>query len=203
MASVFMGRNRGRSGARFEPILCPVLKSPRLLPRLSVCAGLAGTLGSLACSGTLNLGTNDAGVAYDADCRPGTYAGTYSCTSEQGTTLALALEGTLMSGPLAVTLVPAGATSLALTPDASLSAMNSGATFSSALSGVLDCPTRQLTGAVRQVVITSSSFNGTVGGTGELSAQYDTEGGAPALINGVLDAPSTIGATCTWSAQLQ
>jgi hypothetical protein len=149
-----------------------------------------------ACSSTLNLGSNDAGVAYDAACVPGTYTGTYQCSTAPGSLLVGS-----MGGPLVVTLVPAGATTLALTTDAALSATNSGAMFSSALSGVLDCRTGQLTGVVSQVTIMSPTFGGIVAGTGSLSATYDTEGGAPALVDGVIDPPPTVGATCTWTAQ--
>lgn len=155
----------------------------------------AGLMALGACGSTLNLGANDAGIAYDAACKAGTYAGNYMCNSGGG---ALAT-----GGPLAITLVPSGASSLALTPDASLVASGSGTMFASSLAGVLDCPTGKLSGSLSSISIMSSTFNGTIAGSGEFSATYDTEGGAPALVDGVMDPPPAVGTTCTWAAQLQ
>jgi hypothetical protein len=153
------------------------------------------------CSTSLDLGYNDAGVPYDADCMPGTYAGGYSCTATSSSLFPG--EGTLGDGSLSVTLVPSGAQLLALPSDASLSSGASGATSTSSLAGVLDCPTRQLTGIVGNVIFSSSTFTGTLSGSGVFTAVYDADASPPRLINGVLDPPPTLGAACTWSATLQ
>lgn len=88
-------------------------RAPRLLGRILAYASLAPALPCLCgCTSTLNLGSNDAGVLYDADCKPGTYAGSTSDGS---------LFAFVPSGPIAVTLVPIGTDTLALGPDASLS----------------------------------------------------------------------------------
>jgi|HubBroStandDraft_6_1064221.scaffolds.fasta_scaffold423630_1 hypothetical protein len=150
------------------------------------------------CSTGLDLGSNDAGVPYDADCKPGTYTGNYSCTT--ATTSPLQFSG---NGPITVTLVPAGADSLALTPDASLSSTSSGTTSTSMLAGVLDCATRKLTGTVSHVVFTSGTFDGFVTGSGAFSAVYEADAGTPALVDGVLKPPPTLAAMCTWTATLE
>jgi hypothetical protein len=155
----------------------------------------AGLMALGACGATLNLGANDAGIAYDAACKPGTYAGSYLCNAGQG-----ALS---TGGPIAITLVPAGAASLALSPDASLSASGSGTTFVSSLAGVLDCPTAKLSGALSNISVMSPTFDGIIPGSGEFSATYDTEGGSPSLVDGVMNPPPSAGTTCTWTAQLQ
>lgn len=155
----------------------------------------AGLMALGACNATLDLGANDAGVAYDAACKPGTYAGVYQCNAGEG-----ALS---TGGPIAIALAPAGASSLALPPDASLMASGSGTMFASSLAGVLDCPTGKLSGSLSHISIVSATFIGVIAGSGEFSATYDTEGGAPALIDGVMDPPPAVGTTCTWTAQLQ
>lgn len=154
-----------------------------------------------ACSTPLDLGYNDAGIPYDAECRPGTYVGSYSC----GPTTAspLQLLGIVGDGSIAVTLVPSGAETLALTPDAALSSTMSGATSTSSLSGTLDCATRMLTGTTGQVVFSSSTFNGTLSGSGAFTAVYNADASPPELVNGVLDPPASLGASCTWSAKLE
>ena len=164
--------------------------------RLLACATLGCAV--WGCGPALDLGSNDAGVPYDADCRPGTYAGTYACTTTPGALIQIS-----GNGPIAVTLVPSGARSLALTPDASLSSTSSGTTSTSSLSGVLDCSTRKLTGAVSHVVFSSTAFMGTISGTGTLEAVYDADASPPALVGGILDPPASLSATCTWTAQLE
>jgi hypothetical protein len=151
------------------------------------------------CGITLDLGSNDAGVPYDADCRPGTYAGSYSCTTKPGSLL----QGVSNNGPITVTLVPAGPGSLALTPDASLSSASSGTASNSSLSGVLDCSKRKLTGMVGEVVISSATFNGTILGSGAFDAVYDADASPPALVGGLLVPPPILAATCTWTATLE
>jgi hypothetical protein len=150
------------------------------------------------CSAKLDLGSNDAGIPYDADCKPGTYTGTYACSASSGSPIQFA-----SSGPITVTLVPSGASTLSLTPDASLASTTEGTTANSVLSGVLDCPTRQLTGVISDVAFSSTAFKGVITGTGTLTAVYDTEGGPPALLQGVLDPPPTLATTCTWTATLE
>ncbi len=150
------------------------------------------------CGTSLDLGSNDAGVPYDADCKVGTYVGSYACTTASGSPFEFSANG-----PISVTLVPAGATSLALPADASLSSENSGTTETSALSGVLGCPSRKLVGMLRQVVFMSPQFNGTVTGGGEFSATYDADASPPALVDGVMVPPSSLASTCSWSAQLK
>jgi hypothetical protein len=163
---------------------------------------IAGLLGLLSwgsgCSTALDLGSNDAGIPYDADCKPGTYAGTYACTASPGSLIQFA-----GSGPIALTLVPSGAVTLSLTPDASLSSTASGTAADSMLSGVLDCATGQLTGTVSDVVFSSSTFHGTITGTGALTAVYATDGGPPSLLQGILDPPAALATMCTWTATLQ
>jgi hypothetical protein len=85
------------------------------------------------CGAKLDLGSNDAGEIYDADCKPGTYAGTYACAEAGGSPLAFPTNG-----PVVITLLPVGASTLALPPDASLSSTMSGAT-SISVTGVLEC----------------------------------------------------------------
>jgi hypothetical protein len=153
-----------------------------LAPALT--ASLAGFLAG--CSSTLDLGSNDAGIPYDADCAPGSYSGTYECVVSSGATVPLSA-----SGSITVVLVPAGAHTLALAPDAA-----------TALSGRLDCSTRALSGKAGPVAFSSSTFNGTVTGAGSLTAAYDADASPPALVGGVLDPPAALDSTCTWSAHL-
>jgi hypothetical protein len=147
------------------------------------------------CGTTLDLGSNDAGIPYDADCEPGTYTGTYACSASSGSPIQFA-----SSGPISITLVPSGATTLSLTPDASLASTTEGTMANSQLSGVLDCTTRQLTGVISEVAFSSTAFKGTITGTGMLTAVYQADGGPPALLQGVLDPPPTLATTCTWTA---
>ena len=171
----------------------------RLVPAVSTCVAAASVAcASVGCGTSLDLGSNDAGVPYDADCKIGTYAGSYACTAASGSPVQFST-----SGDISVTLVPAGATRLALPPDASLSTTNSGTTETSALSGALDCPSRKLTGTLSEVAFMSSTFKGTISGGGEFSATYDADASPPALIDGVMDPPPTLGTTCSWSAQLK
>jgi hypothetical protein len=164
--------------------------------------GLAATLcGPCACGVSLDLGSNDAGVAYDADCKPGMYSGTYTCSLEGSLTATLPA-----SGPLSLTLVTLGQpTTLAVGPDASVSSAISTGTAASALTGKLDCPSRKLTGTVAGATFVSAGFNATVGGAGPLSADYDGDASPPALVNGVMLPPGVGGQSesCTWSASLR
>ncbi len=166
------------------------------MPRLLACATLACLVSG--CSTALDLGSNDAGVPYDADCKAGTYTGKYSCMTASNAPLPLS-----GNGPITVTLVPAGAGSLALAPDASLSSTNSGANSTSTLTGVLDCATRKLTGTVSHVLFMSGTFNGSVTGSGAFSAVYDADASTPALVDGVLEPPPALDTTCTWAATLE
>jgi hypothetical protein len=161
---------------------------------------LAALLGVLSgCSSmALDLGSNDAGIPYDASCQPGTYTGTYACNTSPGSPIQLA-----GNGPITITLVPSGASTLSLTPDASIASTASGTTANSMLVGVLDCATRQLTGVVEHVTFSSPTFNGTITGTGTLTAVYVADGGPPALLQGVLDPPPALTTMCTWTATLE
>ena len=150
------------------------------------------------CNGALDLGWNDAGAQYDADCRPGTYTGTFACTAADAS-----FFQPLSQGAIAVTLVPIGAQTLALPPDASLVIGDSGTTSTSMLAGTLDCSRRELRGRFGPVSFSSASFKGTILGNGTLSAIYDPDASPPALIDGVIDGPPVLAATCTWAAQLQ
>jgi len=161
-----------------------------------------------ACGTTLDLGANDAGVPYDADCRPGTYAGTYACNGTDGSLLQSPAQG-----PITVTLVPVGPHTLAL-PDASSlvietsgtaapSILGAGTMATSTLTGTLDCSTRRLSGGFGPILFASTAFSSTVFGTGPFSATYDPDASPPALIDGVMDSPPALAGTCTWSAQLQ
>ncbi len=153
------------------------------------------------CSTSIDLGYNDAGVPYDADCKPGTYAGTYSCLAASNSIFpSLSVLG---DGSIAVTLVPSGADTLGVERDASLSNVVSGAATKVPLTGVLDCGARKLTGATGNVLFSSTGFSGTVTGAGPFTAVYDPDASPPRLVNGVLDPPSSLGAMCTWSATLQ
>jgi hypothetical protein len=171
----------------------------RLLGRILVYAGLPPALLWLlcGCKSTLDLGSDDAGVSYDADCKPGTYAGSYACSASDG-----ALFAFVPSGPIAVTLVPIGTGTLALGPDASLSSTGPGGTTITRLTGVLDCSTRKLRGTVPRVTLSSPPTNVTIDGDGEFSATYDPDASPPALIDGVLGPPS-LTSTCSWTAQLE
>jgi hypothetical protein len=150
------------------------------------------------CSGTLDLGSDDAGVPYDADCKAGTYAGDYNCGALSDSAFEFSLKG-----PIAVTLVPIGGHTLGLTPDAALSSATSGTSSISTLTGVLDCPTRKLGGSFGPVAFTSASFNGTFNGEGVFSATYDPDASPPLLIDGIMDPPAPLALTCTWTAQLE
>ena len=151
--------------------------SDRPMPRLLACATLACLVSG--CSTALDLGSNDAGVPYDADCKPGTYTGSYSCVTTSTSLIAAA-----SSGHIAVTLVPAGAHTLALEPDASLSLANTGTSATASLSGVLDCPTRMLKGLDGPVVFSAAGFHGVVSGSGSFDAIYDADASPPALVDG-------------------
>ncbi len=155
-----------------------------ILGRPFACATLAWVM--CGCVTPLDLGSNDAGVPYDASCKVGTYAGTYSCTPPASSPM---LPGAPSAGPIAITLVPTGAHTLGLTPDASLSTITSGTTATSALRGTLDCSTFKLTGTVTDVEFTSPTFSGTVSGTGVLKAVYDADASPPSLVQGVLTPP--------------
>ena len=170
------------------------------MPRpLAFAALLSVQLGVLSgCSPALDLGSNDAGLPYDADCKPGTYTGSYACVALADSQFQLS-----GSGPIAVTLNPSGALTLALPLDASLSSVSSALTSNSRLSGVLDCSTRKLVGAVSDVVLSSPTFNATVNGTGVLDAIYDGDASPPALVEGTLTPPASLSATCTWTATLE
>jgi hypothetical protein len=150
------------------------------------------------CSPALDLGSNDAGIPYDADCKPGIYTGSYMCTTSPGSLVPLS-----GNGPISIMLVPSGARALALTPDASLPGTSAGTTSSAILSGVLDCTTRKLTGMVGDVTFSSATFNGTITGSGPLEATYDADASPPALIAGILNPPASLSAMCTWSATLE
>jgi hypothetical protein len=186
----------GDGSHRRNPILIgrTVNKTRRL-----ACAALLWALPG--CSTSLDLGYNDAGVPYDADCKPGTYTGGYSCIPASGSPFAAL--GAMGDGSISVTLVPGGAHSLGVAPDASISNMLSGTTETSSLSGVLDCSTRKLTGSLGHVVISSAAGSGTITGSGAFTAIYDADASPPALVDGVLDSPPVLGATCTWSARLE
>lgn len=168
------------------------------MPRLLACATLACLVSG--CSTALDLGSNDAGVPYDADCKPGTYTGSFSCVTASTSLIAAA-----SSGHIAVTLVPAGAHTLALEPDASLSlsGANTGPSAIASLSGALDCPTRKLKGLDGPVVFSSAGFHGMVSGSGSFDAIYDADASPPALVDGILNPPPTLGGTCTWTATLE
>jgi hypothetical protein len=150
------------------------------------------------CSTALDLGWNDAGVPYDADCRPGTYSGMFACNPADSSLIQFSTQG-----PIAVTLVPIGARTLALPPDASLVIAGSGTTSTSVLTGTLDCSTRALKGGFGPVRFTSASFSGTVLGSGTFSATYDPDASPPALTDGVMDSPPSLATTCTWAAHLE
>ncbi len=167
-----------------------ILAWPGLAPAL-VCA-LCG------CSSRLDLGSNDAGTSYDADCRPGTYAGTYACDVSDGSSLFAFAP----NGPIAVTLVPMGAGALALSPEAPLSTATSGPMSTATLTGTLECSTRQLKGTVQQITLSSGTLDTTIRGQGEFSATYDPDASPPALIEGVMNPPQ-LASTCTWTAQLK
>jgi hypothetical protein len=156
------------------------------------------------CSTTFDLGSNDAGVPYDADCKPGTYVGNFSCMSTS-TSNPLPSDASMPgAGPITVTLVPAGAHTLALPDGAVLSTNFGGTTGAEALAGVLDCPTRKLTGMTGDVVITSPMlFNSTVHGSGTFDAVYNADASPPELDNGTLSPPPLFGTSCTWSAKLE
>jgi hypothetical protein len=168
------------------------------MTRWLVCAALACSVAG--CGTTFDLGSNDAGVPYDADCKPGTYTGNFSCMSTSTSTLFPSMPG---AGPITVTLVPAGAHTLALPPDAVLSNNFSGIASTEALMGVLDCPNRKLSGMTGNVVFRSSTFNGTLTGSGTFDAVYNADASPPELDNGTLSPPSVFATTCTWSAKLE
>lgn len=174
--------------------------APRPLRRILARAGPSPALLWLLCGcpTSLDLGWNDAGVLYDADCKPGTYTGSYACAAPDASLFAFA-----PTGPVVVTLVPIGTDTLALAPDAALSSGIPGATSITTLTGMLDCSTRKLKGAVPRVTISSSSpmTNITIDGNGDFSATYEATD-PPALIDGLL-APPNLNATCNWTAQFE
>ena len=51
-------------------------------------AGIAVAWALCGCGTSLDLGSNDAGIPYDADCKAGVYTGTYACTPASGAILA-------------------------------------------------------------------------------------------------------------------
>jgi hypothetical protein len=166
--------------------------TPRALAATAVIAAASG------CSTTpLDLGSNDAGIVYDAACAPGSYEGTYVCTLAGNPFLALLSS----DGMLGLTLVPSGATSLSLTADAAVVTNVMGTLSTTRISGTLDCSTGKLTGTVGDVTFQSSAFSGTLKGGGSFTANYVIEGGAPTLVDGVLEPPASLAAQCTWTAQ--
>ncbi|HEX3770505.1 MAG TPA: hypothetical protein VHV30_06570 [Polyangiaceae bacterium] len=154
--------------------------------------------GAVACGTSLDLGSNDAGIPYDADCAPGVYTGMLQCTVAPSSPVAFST-----SAPMTLLLAPAGARTLALPPDASLVTDNSGTTSVTALVGQLDCATRQFVGHDGPVAFTSTTFRGTISGTGAFTATYDPDASPPQLVNGVLDSSPTLGSNCTWTATHQ
>ena len=147
----------------------------------------------------MDLGSNDAGIPYDADCKPGVYAGMYMCTPTPGSAFSWNANGSLT-----IALVPSGPTSLTLPPDASLStSIAAGSTGTSPLSATLNCPTRQLAGTMPEVVFDSADFHATVSGGGAFQARYDADASPPALVDGLMVPPPSLSSSCTWSAQLQ
>jgi hypothetical protein len=164
---------------------------------LPYCAALAWV--ASACDVTLDLGTNDAAAPYDAACKQGEYVGTYAC--EGGTAAsALALS---TGGPIAFVLVPSGADTLAVAPDAALSSSASGSSATETFAGTLDCATRRLTGSLGDVVGSSSTIDTMIRGGGAFTAVYVDDAGSPALVGGVFDPPPTLSSSCSWSAVLQ
>ncbi len=153
-----------------------------------------------------NLGSNDAGIPYEASCAPGTYVGTYQCAaggSAIDSAVPISADGISASGTLSLDLRPAGAHILALPPDASFSTEMAGVQEIAAIEGTLDCSTGKFTGTEGPVAFMSSDFMGTVGGTGPIQANYDDDGGVPSLVAGTLQSSPALGAmSCRWSAQL-
>ncbi len=164
---------------------------------LSCCAALAWA--ASGCDATLDLGTNDAAAPYDAACKPGDYVGTYAC---EGGAAASAL-GLSTGGPIAFVLVPSGADTLAVAPDAALSSGASGSSATETFAATLDCATRRLTGSLGDVVASSSTIHTTIRGGGAFTAVYVDDAGSPALVGGAFDPPPTLSSTCTWTAVLQ
>jgi hypothetical protein len=106
------------------------------------------------------------------------------------------------NGPIVVTLVPSGADTLALSPDASLSTETSGPMSTATVSGTLECSTRKLKGTVLQIALSSGTLDTTIHGQGDFSATYDPDASPPALIDGVMN-PPLLASTCSWTAQLK
>jgi hypothetical protein len=99
------------------------------------------------------------------------------------------------------------APTLTIAPGAELSGTdNFGGTFSSGLSGMLDCPSKTLTGTLSGGTYTYPGDSGSIMMVGTLSATYDGTMTPPALATGQISVTSpmfsTLGANGTWSATL-
>ena len=167
--------------------------------RLVACVAL--TCSVAACGNNFNLGSNDAGVPYDADCKPGTYSGTYSCTS---------IDARRRSGGRAAGNGTSRSRSFRRRSHAGAHARRGaqdhdrpGPPVIEPLTRRSTVSTRQLDGATQEVFVVASGFSGKVTGKGTLTAIYNADASPPELDNGNLVPPPTLTATCTWSAKLE
>src|SRR5580693_3333103 len=100
----------GVSAARRRP--------SRFAPCIATCLAMC----LAACGTSLDLGSNDAGIPYEASCAPGTYVGIFQCSgggSATDSAIPIGAAGISANGTLSLDLRPAGAHVLALPPDAS------------------------------------------------------------------------------------
>jgi hypothetical protein len=188
------------------------------------CLALTG-----GCSGDqLVLG----GFGGTSGCEPGTYAGYYDCSSGSDASFPGVLDASFPGvvdasfpgavdasfpgagpGPIVFNLQgDLGGKALYIAPGSKLGENMLGLMFVADLSGMLDCTTRRLSGRLKNITVSTSSFISTSKQDGDLSADYDlrTSSSPPEFVNGVIDNGSTsIGTftfqtpTCSWTAQRQ
>lgn len=168
------------------------------------------------CSGDqLHLGGSDGG----SRCVPGPYLGTYDCNmGADASSFVPAMSGAiffwLQGEPGGATLaIRSGAQLTGTQLDAGLGIPSF--SFVADLSGTVDCATYKLTGQVSNISFNSPGVVFMVLQNGDLSADYDSTAGAPALVNGQLSSPASLigGSTpffptspgtnyCSWQAAL-
>ncbi len=168
-----------------------------LLPPAAALLSVLAVWGLPACGGDkLALGGGGS-----SGCVPGTYVGSYTCTTDAS------FVSTTTSALTLVLQGDRGGPSLAIAPGTTLSSTQAGDLLTSPVSGSLDCTSYELHATTMSTQITSSGAQvATFYEMNPLTARYDPDASPPGLVDGVITVaglPSGLGGTCTWSAALQ